>query len=112
MVKKKKVTDEKSEYKEKKTLTITLSSELYQLLLKKTGKGNIGNYVREAVEMKLKEEEMVLTRAYKLLEESPEYQEQTTLFQEIWEDKNYQETILKNEKKSPQQLKKERKKNG
>lgn len=71
---------------DKKILSISLPVELYQLLLQKVGKGNIGNYVREAIETKLKEEEMILMRAYKLLEENSEYQEEVRFFQ-----KNHQE---------------------
>lgn len=63
-----------TENEDKKILTISLPAELYQLLLKKSGKGNVGNYVREALEAKLKEEEILLTRAYRKLEESSEYQ--------------------------------------
>jgi len=86
MKKKRYFAEEGAEHEDKKSLkvlTINLPIELYQLLLQKSGKGNIGNYIREAVEAKLKEEEMILTKAYRLLEESPEYQEQTALFQEI-----------------------------
>src|SRR4051812_30599864 len=87
---KKKLVDEglKNEVKKIKILTISLPAELYQFLLGKSGKGNIGNFVREAIEEKIMKEENALISAYKLLEGS-----------EVYGDINFQETGKKKKKK-------------
>jgi len=82
MVKKKIINeDEKNEVK--KILSIALPADLYQFLLEKTGKGNIGSFIREAIEEKIKKNENALVNAYKLLENSEEYEDIS--FQGTWE---------------------------
>jgi predicted DNA-binding protein len=75
----------KVESEEKKILSISLPTDLYQFLLEKTGKGNIGSFIREAIEEKIEKVGSVLVNAYKTLEESEVYGNMN--FQKIWEEK-------------------------
>lgn len=82
MVKKKIINEEKGS-EVKKILSIALPADLYQFLLEKTGKGNIGSFIREAIEEKIKKNENALFSAYKLLEDNKEYE--NISFQGNWE---------------------------
>jgi hypothetical protein len=81
---KKKIINEEVESEVKKILSIALPADLYQFLLEKTGKGNIGSFIREAIEEKIKKNENALVNAYKLLENNEEYE--NISFQGNWED--------------------------
>ena len=54
-----------SEKKEKKTLSITIHSELYQKLQTGIGKGKISNFIEELVAKKLADGEKNLAEEYK-----------------------------------------------
>src|SRR4051794_9952416 len=89
MVRRKKDGVEEKDNEVKKILSIALPADLYQFLLEKTGKGNLGSSIREAIEEKIKREENTLVSAYKLLEGSEEYEDMN--FQEAWENKKITE---------------------
>jgi predicted DNA-binding protein len=97
---KRKIINEDAESEVKKILSISLPADLYQFLLEKTGKGNIGSFIREAIEEKIKKSENALVNAYKLLENNEEYE--GINFQEIWENKSEKIVEQKNNAKPKQ----------
>ena len=57
----------------KSILSFVIPNKLHKELLQKIGKGKIGDFLRQAAEKKLKEQEIFLVKAYQSLEESSEY---------------------------------------
>jgi hypothetical protein len=100
---KKKIVNEDEKNKVKKILSISLPEELYQFLLEKSGKGNVGSFVREAIEEKIMKADSALVNAYKSLEENEEYE--SIKFQETWEEKTEPKEQKNNDKPEPKRQK-------